>query len=230
MKRESTAKSAKTGHTVTRLLDAAERLFGEHGYDGVGMRMLADEAKTNLGAATYYYGSKEALYLETFMRRFRPTEAARLRMLSEAEAEAGENPVTVEKIVECMIRPPFESGLEHPAFQQFLARNLFMPPPFLHAAIHKEIEPSIAAFIAALSRSLPDVPVDLLHLRSMFSMGALLMFSMQAGKMPAIRNAKFQETLLRELVRFISTGLQSKPAVPIKIRPPLPLPPRLPNK
>jgi AcrR family transcriptional regulator len=39
------ASLAEDQATVTRLLDTAERLFGELGYDGVGMRMLADEAK-----------------------------------------------------------------------------------------------------------------------------------------------------------------------------------------
>ncbi len=57
------------------LLDMAERLFDEHGYDGVGMRALAEEAKVNLGVAIYHYSSKEALCIETFMRRFRPANA-----------------------------------------------------------------------------------------------------------------------------------------------------------
>jgi hypothetical protein len=39
--------------TTERLLDAAERLFAEHGYDGVGMRALAEEAGVNLGAALH---------------------------------------------------------------------------------------------------------------------------------------------------------------------------------
>ena len=36
--------------TAQRLLDSAERLFGEHGYNGVGMRALAQHAKVNLAA------------------------------------------------------------------------------------------------------------------------------------------------------------------------------------
>jgi AcrR family transcriptional regulator len=54
-----------------RLLDSAERLFGEHGYNGVGMRALAERAQVNLAATTYHFGSKKALYVETFLRRFR---------------------------------------------------------------------------------------------------------------------------------------------------------------
>src|ERR1035438_3219204 len=153
--------------TTERLLDTAERLFGAHGYDGLGMRTLTEEAKVNLGAATYHFGSKEALSVETFMRRFRPTNAERLRLLREAEAESDGKPLVVEKIVDCMVRPPYMLGLKHPDFHELLARNLLMPPPFLHTAIHREMKPNVEVFIGALRRSLPKVPEDLIHLRTM---------------------------------------------------------------
>lgn len=216
--------------TKERLLDAAERLFGEHGYDAVGMRMLADEAGVNLGAATYHFGSKDALYIETFLRRFRAMNAERLRLLREAQAEAGDKPPPVEKIVDCMIRPLFQAGLEHPSFQLLLARNLFMPPPFLHEAIHEELEPNIMVFHSALLRSLPHIPEKLLHLRTMFGMGALLVFSVQMEKMPLPRHETFNERVLNEMVRFISAGLKGQPAAPTDEWLPSPFPPESPRK
>jgi AcrR family transcriptional regulator len=224
VKQISVIKPADDRKTVGRLLDAAERLFGEHGYDGVGMRMLADEAKVNLGAATYHFGSKGKLYVATFMRRFRPANAERLRLLKEAEAKAGGKPLAVETIVKCMLQTPFESGLEHPAFQRFLARNLLMPPPFIHAAIHQELAPGVEAFIAALKRALPDIPEDLLHLRSMFAMGALLMFSIHADEMPGMQNAEVPAAVLREMVGYVTAGMKSSPALPARKHPPLPVP------
>ena len=228
-KRTAAVQPADARETVERLLDAAERLFGEHGYDGVGMRALAAEAKVNLGAATYHFGSKETLFVATFMRRFRSTNAERLRLLQAAEAEADGQPLVVEKIVDCMIRPPYLEGLEHPGFHALLARNLFMPPPFLHAALHRELEPNAEVFIAALRRSLPEVPEDLIRLRTMFSMGSLLMFSVQMGKMRPARGLKSDGSILKELVRFMAAGLHSAPAVRAQDRssfPRLPKPPR----
>ena len=222
--------SPQDAGTVDRLLDAAERLFAEHGFHGVGMRQLADEAKVNLGAATYHFGSKEALFIATFMRRFRPTNVERLRLLREAETAAGRKPVPVEKIVECMIRPPFESGLEHPTFHLFLAHNLFNPPPFLHSAIHKELAPNVEAFIVAFRRALPELPEDLIHLRTMLAMGSLLMFSIQAGRTPGLHSAEIHQPLLREMIRFISAGLQSQPALSTSDRPRLPFPPQPPKE
>ena len=230
MKRSKTSAAAQDQETVTRLLDAAERLFGELGYDAVGMRLLADEAGVNLGAATYQFGSKEKLYVETFMRRFRPTNAERIRLLHEAEAGAGGDPLPVETIVECMVRPPFESGLKQPAFHRFLARNLLIPPPFIHAAIIREIEPGMNAFLAALKRSLPEVPEDLIRLRSMFAMGSLLMFTIHASEMPGMNNKKLHEPVLQEIIGYVSAGFKSQPAVPPSERPRLPFPPKLPKR
>ena len=215
--------------TTERLLDTAEKLFAEFGYDGVGMRALAEEAKVNLGATTYHYGSKEALYIETFMRRFRPTNAERLRLLREAEAAAGGRPLPVETVVDCMVRPPFLSGLRHPHFHALLARSLYMPPPFLFPILHKEMRPHMVAFEEALIRSLPQVPPDLIGMRMMLSMGTLLPLAAHLGQSRLAEDAKLMEVILQELVRFISAGLQSEPAVAADSRPPLPRHPHPPR-
>ena len=212
---------------MDRLLDAAERLFGEHGYDGVGMRLLAEAANVNLGAATYHFGSKQALYVETLMRRLRPVNAERLRLLRTAQATARGRPLLVETIVECMVRPPYLLGLEHPDFHALLARGLFMPPPFLEAVFQGETEPVNTVFVAAFRRSLCGVPEDLIHLRVTFSMGALLMFSVRMGKLRPQRHAKFDDSLLQEVIRFIAAGLQSAPAVPPQEWPPNPRPAKI---
>jgi AcrR family transcriptional regulator len=44
------------------LLDAAEELFAEHGYEGTSTRMLAKKAGVNVAMVSYYFGSKEKLF------------------------------------------------------------------------------------------------------------------------------------------------------------------------
>jgi AcrR family transcriptional regulator len=48
--------------TRRRLLEAARALFGEHGYDGVTVRMIAAEAGANVALVHRYFGSKAALF------------------------------------------------------------------------------------------------------------------------------------------------------------------------
>jgi hypothetical protein len=47
----------------------------------------------------------------------------------------------------------------------------------------------------------------------MIAMGGLLMFSVRPGRHDAAPNPGWDEDFLKEFVRFISTGMQSDPAV-----------------
>lgn len=48
------------------ILQVAERLFAEDGFDGTSIRQIAKEAKVNIAMISYYFGSKEKL-LETLI-------------------------------------------------------------------------------------------------------------------------------------------------------------------
>jgi AcrR family transcriptional regulator len=207
VKRKATADYADGHATTQRLLDTAERLFGKHGYDGIGMRTLAQKARVNLGAATYHYGSKKALYIEAFMRRFRPSNAEQLRLLRQVQQQS--QPLSVDGIVDCLVRPAYAMGLAHPSFSALLARNLVTPPAFVHAVLHREVEQTVQEYIAALQRCLPDIPADLLRARVMFAMGSLLMFSANIGRLPPLAKSPPLERVFKELARFISAGLQA---------------------
>jgi AcrR family transcriptional regulator len=48
--------------TKERLIAEARNLFAKKGFDGVGVREITRAAHANLGAVTYHFGSKRALY------------------------------------------------------------------------------------------------------------------------------------------------------------------------
>jgi AcrR family transcriptional regulator len=51
-----------------RLLDAAEELFCQHGFDATTIRDIATAAQCNVASVNYYFGSKEKLYAEVWRR------------------------------------------------------------------------------------------------------------------------------------------------------------------
>lgn len=54
--------SAAGGDTVSRLRRSAERLFAEHGVDGVSLRQITKEAgQRNVTAVNYHFGSRDGL-------------------------------------------------------------------------------------------------------------------------------------------------------------------------
>jgi AcrR family transcriptional regulator len=54
--------------TATRILDVAERLFVEHGFEATSLRMITQQAEVNLAAVNYHFGGKEGLYEAVFSR------------------------------------------------------------------------------------------------------------------------------------------------------------------
>ncbi len=56
-------------NVLNRLLDAAEKLFCEKGFDRTSVRDLTTEAKCNVAAVNYHFGGKQGLYTEMFRRQ-----------------------------------------------------------------------------------------------------------------------------------------------------------------
>lgn len=51
------------------ILDVAERVFSDHGFDGASTRLISGEAGVNMAMLNYYFGSKEGLFLAVFERK-----------------------------------------------------------------------------------------------------------------------------------------------------------------
>jgi AcrR family transcriptional regulator len=66
--------------TRARLIKAAARLFAEHGFDGVSVRDIVREARVNLAAITYHFGSKEQLLEAVIMEKVEPLKQAGMKI------------------------------------------------------------------------------------------------------------------------------------------------------
>src|SRR5713226_85139 len=99
-----TLRAVKPQHeTRTRILDAAEELFMQHGFEGTSMRLLTTKAGVNLAAVNYHFGSKHALIEAVFRRRLDPMNVARIAELEKLEAEDRAN--SPEAIIRAFITP-----------------------------------------------------------------------------------------------------------------------------
>src|SRR5438045_7607516 len=96
--------------TKQRILDSAERLFAEHGFEGTSLRTIIADAKVNLAAIHYHYRSKEALLDAVIFRRLEPINRERLRLL--AECEAGVGPLSLEGVLEAFFAPAVRVGAD----------------------------------------------------------------------------------------------------------------------
>ena len=162
--------------TRARILDAAERLFMAHGYDGTSMRQITSEAGVNLAAVNYHFGSKEALIQEVFRRRLNWLNEERMRALDELEATADGQALKPSQIVDAffgtMIRMAEDEERGGVIFLRLLGRTLTEPSDFIRAFLAHEYKTVVERYKEALFRSLPDVPKAEIVWRFHFMLGA----------------------------------------------------------
>ena len=89
--------------TRERVVDAAERLFADHGFDAVSIRQIAAEAGVTLGVVGFHSGSKEDLFTTILKRRVDAVSAARRERL--AILKTSGNPIELNGLMAAYIEP-----------------------------------------------------------------------------------------------------------------------------
>lgn len=157
--------------TKQRILDTAERLFGEKGYDAISLRHIIGEAGVNLAAVHYHFGSKEDLLDEVVLRKLGPVNDARLALLDQAESEAAGAPVPVEKILRAFMMPTASVAKQSPEFVKVMGR--VVAEGLIQRIASQHFQPMLERFVAALHRSLPALSMNELGWRIYFMFGAV---------------------------------------------------------
>jgi AcrR family transcriptional regulator len=75
-----------------RLLDSAEELFCEHGFEGVSVRDIAASADCNVASINYYFGGKEKLYHEVWLRYLLLMRDIRITSINEVMSQKDGKP------------------------------------------------------------------------------------------------------------------------------------------
>lgn len=206
--------------TKSRLLEAAERLFAERGFEGTSMRAVTHEAGVSVSAANYHFGSKEALLRETLGLVIEPVNAARLARLDALEREAAPRAPGLDAVLEAFLRPAIElrddASLGRHRYRQLAAR-LFSDPPELVASLKQQhFGPLVERFGDALRRALPDRDPGELLMAFEFAIG--MMVHVIAGQMDLHSHRPAGQAVLPEanellarMIRFASAGLRTVP-------------------
>jgi AcrR family transcriptional regulator len=103
-KQKAAANDVVDADTETRLLDSAEKLFAQFGYDGTSVRAINEDARVNSGAIHYYFRTKEELLRKVIERRGAILSQERLRRL-EVCREEDSRPPLLEQIIYSYIAP-----------------------------------------------------------------------------------------------------------------------------
>jgi AcrR family transcriptional regulator len=202
--------------TRTRILDAAEELFMQHGFGGTSMRLLTTRAGVNLAAVNYHFGSKDALIAAVFHRRLDALNAARIAALDAIEA-AGRTP-TAEEVVRAFVGPSLRLVEDAKGggrnFIRLLGRTYTEPAKPIRALIGQMYAPTMQRYKAALERALPHMPREELIWRMHFMFGTLAYTLAATDTVQLIAGSKpedrYDARLLEDrLSAFMASGLNA---------------------
>src|SRR5437879_8173243 len=162
--------------TRSRILDVAEELFSEQGFDRVSIRDITKKARVNLAAINYHFGSKEDLIAAIFEREFVPVNEARLAAL-DAVQHSGKKDAKLEDILEAFVRPTVRCSIGKPkgekAFSKLFGRCLSEPSPEIEALLKRQFEPLVGRMDSALKKALPQLSRSEIFWCMKFTYGAL---------------------------------------------------------
>ncbi|HZZ94856.1 MAG TPA: TetR/AcrR family transcriptional regulator [Usitatibacter sp.] len=207
---------ATSPDTKTRILDAAELLFMEHGYEATSLRQLTAAAGVNLASVNYHFGSKDVLFQAVLTRRLDPMNQERIALLGKLERDAGDKPITCERILFAMLIPALKlardekRGGKH--FLKVLGRAYADPAPFIRHFLSAQYAEMINRYKEAFLRALPHLSRQELTWRLHFVMGALsyTLAGTDALKMLSqVASTDNEELMLQRLAPFLVAGLKA---------------------
>ncbi|MET0187695.1 MAG: helix-turn-helix domain-containing protein [Pseudonocardia sediminis] len=179
------AKARTDRSTVTRerILDAAERLFAEHGVYAVSNRTVAEEAgQGNTAVVGYHFGTKTDLVRAIAARHAERVEQRRAEMV---DAAAGSTDVRV--WIDCLVRPGAEhlDELGNPTWHSRFSAQVMTDPALREIMSDDALtSPALRRIVDGLNACLPSLPFEVRLERA--DMGRHLMVQMFAERERAL--------------------------------------------
>lgn len=201
------------------LIDAAERLFGQHGLDGVSFRQITQEAGAlNNFAVQYHFGDKAGLIRAIFERRLAAMELRRATLLSEAK-RAGRLR-DVKALIEIIFRPIMDQ-IDPAGRHTYAAFLLALENAGDDSRSRSEVNgaaPIAEHVIDLLTAALPHISMPLFaHRMKAITTGFLagVVRQVQPASLPA--DVLFEDSLIVAAAALSAPAPgQSAPATPLK--------------
>lgn len=188
----------------TSILEAAEKLFSEFGYEGASTRLIAKESGANIAMINYYFGSKEGVFMEIMIKRIIDFQE-QLNLVSQARQTGIEK---LKKVVEGYAK----RILNNPSFHKMMHRELSLPhrpEMFSHienamAANQLVIEKIINEGIAEGSIRPVDVRMTILSLVATISKVAVSPAKITSGTGLDINDIKDRQVITERLITHLN--------------------------
>jgi hypothetical protein len=129
------------------------------------------------------------------------------------EAEAGDNPVPVEKVIYALVAPGMELYLKYPHFLRFAGRMVSDPDRRIRRIFVSELDPVFFRVKDLLKRALPEIPEAEIMWRVHFTIGAMVHtwtnHSDLESRSGGVCNITNEREIIDRLVTVCAAGLRA---------------------
>jgi AcrR family transcriptional regulator len=197
-----------------QILDAAEPLFAEKGFDGVSVREITRAAEVNVAAVHYHFGSKKELYLEMVRRYTEPLNADRMRRLDAWQAGERDGIGLFAALIDPIPDMLCEARKLSMAHRLRLAGRIFTDLTTSVQVFPEELFREVQArFFEAARRAFRDCPETVLRMRfalvvGMFG-GSLVQLAQRAQQHPESINEAQVRRFFLEMRHFAAAGFSA---------------------
>ncbi|NOD88887.1 MULTISPECIES: TetR/AcrR family transcriptional regulator [unclassified Ruegeria] len=199
------APSKRSLETRARIMDAAELIFAERGFEGASIRDIAALAGVQIGLVHHHGGGKEELFYRTVARRADKLAQLRVDKLNKARAEG---PLTLRSILDSFIRPYVElAETGGPGWMAYgrLVAHVSVDPRWSDIAAEC-FDPTAQQFIAEIAALYPDVDPAVLASGQVYSVSAMLAHLNSGWRVRALSQGGEQPDI-EPLVEFCAAGI-----------------------
>lgn len=202
--------------TKQRLIEAAEALFADEGFDRVSVRDITTKAGANVAAVNYHFGSREGLVAIVLARYLSPVNEERLARLDVLERKVGGRPLPLEEILDAFARPfatqVRRSELSEKLFFKLMGRMFGQQGCDLPPAVETLFVNMLNRFHKAFAKSLPGLATDDVWWRIHLMAGAMIHTMAHADTLQRFSGGDsgsptLEQTLSR-FIRFAAGGMR----------------------
>lgn len=202
--------------TKQRLIEAAEALFADEGFDRVSVRDITNKAGANVAAVNYHFGSREGLVAVVLARYINPVNEERLARLEALERKVGGKPVPVEEVLDAFVRPfatqVRRSELSEKLFFKLMGRMFGQQGCDLPPVVESVFITMLSRFQKAFAKALPGLAADDVWWRIHLMAGAMIHTMAHAESLQRMSggdsgNPTLEQTLSR-FIRFAAAGMR----------------------
>ena len=194
-------------NTKERILETAEKLFADKGYNSVSIRDITQSAECNVAAVNYHFGNKENLYFDVFRQRIIP-KMTHFRSQIE-EYLTNHDDITLEAVIRAFVTVSINNNIKNTkddVFNKLLSSEKQRPTKVKEIIVNEALVPFYENLMDLFKPHFPSDMDELkIKLNILSIMSMVLYFSHSQMTVAGFTGKAYDEEFINEFIEHTVT-------------------------